>query len=64
MTVTLLFLLFISLASNIKASHSGNFIFGTLVFPCAHKCSCFMEKQLALYLTLDLCVCVCVVVFN
>ena len=49
MTVTLLSLLSISLAFNIKASHSGNFTFGTLVFPYAHKCSCFMEKQLALY---------------
>ena len=49
MTVTLLCLLSFSLAFNIKASHSGNFTFGTLVFPGAHKCSYLMKKQLALY---------------
>lgn len=45
MTVTLLSPFSISLAFNIKASHSRNFTFGTLVFPGDHKCSCCMEKQ-------------------
>lgn len=30
-------------AFNMKASHSRDFIFGTLVSPGDHKCSSFME---------------------